>query len=92
MALQTELEKRIAIVFEQEARKFFLARRQVGARRDEHAKVCSLCWLWLLESQHWAAVANGSRLYAQAARTCAEFGQYSLHLQPTLPEFHTNAI
>ena len=55
VALQTELEKRLAkdseaIVFEQEARMFFSAWRQVGARRDEHAKVCSLCWPLLLES------------------------------------------
>ena len=43
MALQTQLGKRIArdseaIVFEQETRKFFLAWRQVGARRYEHAQ------------------------------------------------------
>ena len=68
--LQAELEKRMAkdseaIVFEQEAKKFFLAWRQVGARREEQGKVCSLCWPLFLDSQHWAAVANGSRLYAK---------------------------
>ena len=62
VTLQTELEQRIAkdseaIVFEQKARKFFLAWRQVGAGRDEHAKVCSLCWPLLSDYQHWAAVA-----------------------------------
>ena len=75
VALQTELEKRIAedseaIVFEQVARKFFLVWRQVGARRDEHAKDFSLCWPLLLESQLWAAV--GSRLHAGGTRTCPE--------------------
>ena len=53
-------------MFERGTRKFFLAWRQVGARRDEHAKVCSLCWPLLLESQHWAAVAHGSRLHAKS--------------------------
>ena len=96
MALQSELEKRIAkdseaIVFEQEARKFFLAWRQVGARRDEHAKVCSLCWPLLVESQHWAAVANVSRLYAKRTRVCPEFGHRSIQMQPTPPEFYADA-
>ena len=92
VALQTELQKRIAkdseaIVIEQEAKKFFLAWRQVGARLDEHAKVCSLRWPLLLESQHWAAMANGSRLCAKATRTCLEFGHHSIQMQPTPPEF-----
>ena len=96
VALQTELEKKIAkdseaVVFEQEARKFFLAWRQVCARRDEHAKVCSLCWPLLFKSQHMAAVANDSRLYAKGNRTCPEFGHHSIQMQPTPPEFYANA-
>ena len=46
VALQTELDKGIAkeseaVVFEQEARMFFLAWRQVGARRDDPPKMLS---------------------------------------------------
>ena len=87
-------EKRIAkdseaIVFEQEARKFSLAWRQVSARRDEHAKVCSLCRPLLLQSQHWAAVANGSQLCA--TRTCLEFGHHSIQMKPTPPECYADA-
>ena len=80
-----------AIAFEQEARMFLLAWRQVGARRDEHAKVCSLCWPLLSESQRWAAVANGSRLYAKLTRTLPEFGHHSIQVQATPNDFCANA-
>ena len=43
------------------------------------------------ESQHWAAVANGSRLHTKGTRTCPEFGHRSIQMQPTPPEFYANA-
>ena len=45
-------------------------------------RVCSVCWPLLLESQHWAAVANGSRLYAKGTHICPEFGHNSIQMQP----------
>ena len=105
MALQTEFEKRIAkdseaIVFEEEARKFFLASHQVGTRRDEHAKVCSLYWPLLSESQYWVAVANGSQFYAKANpnlprfRSCngipSRIGPKYLPMQPKLITISVN--
>ena len=65
----------------------FLAWRQVGARRDEHAGVCSLCCPCYENLSTGPAVANGSRLRAKRTRTCSEFGHHSIQMQPTPPEF-----
>ena len=41
-----------------------------------------MCCPLLVESQHCAAVANGSRLCAKGTRTCPEFGHHSIQMQP----------
>ena len=91
-ALQTELEKRIAkdseaLVVEQEAEKFFLAWRQLGARRDEHRRgkwAPNLCKrnpnLSLMQP---GSVWSSPEVHANATHTCHEFGQ--LHARNMIP-------